>query len=362
MFQLGGLLSAYELTNNKEEILLRMAVDLGNRLLPAFSSPTGIPYGQINLHNPQDKSTPSWMHGSAVLSEFTTLQLEFRKLSLLSGDKRYDDAVTRVMEVLQRDTVRPNDGLYPASFNIMQGHFSNEHLTFGAYGDSCYEYLLKQYLLTNKTEQTYRKMYLQSMKGMFDRLWKQSSPNHLSYIAEYKNIGGIDHKMDHLVCFAGAMLALGYASNTTNDIRHLHAGAALTETCYEMYARSVTGLSPETALFNMGNDFSTGVPYYILRPETVESIFYMYRITRDPKYREWGWKIFQSLEQHTKIATGGYSGIHNVQQVPVMHDDHMQSFFLAETLKYLYLLFSPHHVIRLDQWVFNTEAHPLRIV
>lgn len=58
---------------------------------------------------------------------------------------------------------------------------------------------------------------------------------------------------------------------------------------------------------------------------------------------------------------GGFSGIKNVYTRQVTKDDVQQSFFLAETLKYLYLLFSPDDVMSLDKWVFNTEAHPLPI-
>ena len=100
----------------------------------------------------------------------------------------------------------------------------------------------------------------------------------------------------------------------------------------------------------------------MLRPETVESIFLLYRVTKDNQYREWGWKIFQAFERYAKVPDGGYSSIANVEDVnnPGFLDK-MESFFLAETLKYLFLLFSDDNVVSLDEWVFNTEAHPLPI-
>ncbi len=99
----------------------------------------------------------------------------------------------------------------------------------------------------------------------------------------------------------------------------------------------------------------------ILRPETVESLFYEYRLTKDPRYRDWGWQIFQAFEKHTKIKTGGYSGIWSVLNTK-RKQDKMESFFITETLKYLFLLFSDDpDILRLDEWVFNTEAHPLPI-
>ncbi|XP_005106072.1 endoplasmic reticulum mannosyl-oligosaccharide 1,2-alpha-mannosidase-like [Aplysia californica] len=101
----------------------------------------------------------------------------------------------------------------------------------------------------------------------------------------------------------------------------------------------------------------------LLRPETLESLFYMYRFTGDKKYRDWGWQIFLAFEKHTKVPDAGYSSIHNVKDAgnPRFRDK-MESFFLSETLKYLYLLFSDDpNLISLDKFVFNSEGHPLPI-
>jgi mannosyl-oligosaccharide alpha-1,2-mannosidase len=102
----------------------------------------------------------------------------------------------------------------------------------------------------------------------------------------------------------------------------------------------------------------------LLRPETIESFFYLYRYTKDKKYQEWGWQIFQAFERHTRLKDGGYSSINNVKNPnnPVYRDK-MESFFLGETLKYFYLLFSDdENLMPLDKFVFNTEAHPLIIL
>jgi mannosyl-oligosaccharide alpha-1,2-mannosidase len=104
---------------------------------------------------------------------------------------------------------------------------------------------------------------------------------------------------------------------------------------------------------------SVGTSWNILRPETVESLFYLWRLTGNKTYQEWGWNIFQAFEKNSRVESG-YVGLKDVNTGA--KDNKMQSFFLAETLKYLYLLFSPSSVISLDEWVFNTEAHPLKIV
>lgn len=100
-------------------------------------------------------------------------------------------------------------------------------------------------------------------------------------------------------------------------------------------------------------------PKYSLRPETVESLFFMWRLTRDETWRERGWKIFVALQQQCRTASG-YAALKDVRRRR-SHEDSMPSFWMAETLKYLYLLFSEDDVLPLDQWVFNTEAHPFRV-
>jgi len=103
-------------------------------------------------------------------------------------------------------------------------------------------------------------------------------------------------------------------------------------------------------------------PYNLLRPETAESLFMLHRATGDQKYREWGWELFQTFERHCKVPGGGYSGVADVREASPRKNDRQESFWLAETLKYFYLLFSPESVLPLDKFVLNTEAHPLKVL
>lgn len=82
----------------------------------------------------------------------------------------------------------------------------------------------------------------------------------------------------------------------------------------------------------------------ILRPETVESLFILWRVTGDVKYQDWGWQIFRALQQHSRLDEGGYASVDSVLSVPTTKRDKTESFFIAETLKYLFLLFSPPEV------------------
>lgn len=98
----------------------------------------------------------------------------------------------------------------------------------------------------------------------------------------------------------------------------------------------------------------------IHRPEAIESVWYMYRITGDPAWQEKGWRMFTAVIKATQTETG-HSAINDVTATDDMEQtDNMESFWFSETLKYFYLLFSPPDVVSLDEWVLNTEAHPFR--
>lgn len=145
--------------------------------------------------------------------------------------------------------------------------------------------------------------------------------------------------------------------------RYMEIAEGITRTCHESYDRSVTKLGPESFRFTEAVEaraMKTNEKYYILRPEVIESYFYMWRLTKNQKYRDWGWEAVQALEKYCRVS-GGFTGIKNVYAEDSQKDDVQQSFFLAETLKYLYLLYSDDSLLSFDKWVFNTEAHPLPI-
>jgi hypothetical protein len=139
---------------------------------------------------------------------------------------------------------------------------------------------------------------------------------------------------------------------------YIELGAKLTESCFLMYAKQPSGLGPESAQVPSLTPLDKR---WLMRPEVVESIFVLYRITKNIKYRQWGLQIARSIEQHSKLENG-MAVINNVGVLPIEHNDRQKSYFLAETLKYLYLLFCEEKYISLDEFVFNTEAHPLPII
>ncbi|XP_071382296.1 mannosyl-oligosaccharide 1,2-alpha-mannosidase IC isoform X1 [Centroberyx affinis] len=356
----GGLLSAYYLTG--EELFKRRAVELGEKLLPAFNTPTGIPRGVINLGSSGTSWSWGWASaGSSILAEFGTLHLEFVHLTELSGNPIYTEKVMNIRKVLNK--IEKPHGLYPNFLSPVSGNWVQHHVSIGGLGDSFYEYLIKSYLMSDKTDEDAKKMYYSALEAIEANL-VQKSPGGLTYMAEWRG-GILDHKMGHLACFSGGMVGIGADDGAPEKRQHyLDLAAEITHTCHESYTRSATKLGPEAFRFDGGAEATAtrlSDRYYILRPEVIESYMYMWRLTHDPKYREWGWEAVEALEQHCRVDSG-FSGIRDVYATAVGHDNMQQSFFLSETLKYLYLLFSDDDLLPLEDWVFNTEAHPLPIV
>ncbi|XP_068199071.1 mannosyl-oligosaccharide 1,2-alpha-mannosidase IA [Antennarius striatus] len=355
----GGLLSAYYLSG--KEVFRRKAVELGEKLLPAFKTPTGIPWALLNLKSGIGRNWPWASGGSSILAEYGTLHLEFMHLSKLSGNPEFAQKVMNIRKVLNR--LDKPQGLYPNYLNPNSGQWGQHHVSVGGLGDSFYEYLLKAWLMSDKTDEEGKKMYYDALQAIETNLMRKSSSG-LTYIAEWKG-GLLEHKMGHLTCFAGGMIALGADGAPSDKTGHqMEQAAEIARTCHESYARTGLKLGPEAFRFDGGVEAIAtrqNEKYFILRPEVIETYMYMWRFTHDPKYREWGWEAVQALEQHCKVE-GGYSGVRDVYASTPNHDDVQQSFYLAETLKYLYLLFSDDDHLPFEHWVFNTEAHPLPVI
>lgn len=355
----GGLLSAYYLTG--EELFRNKALELGEKLLPAFNTPTGIPRGVINLGSGTSWSWGWASAGSSILAEFGTLHLEFVHLTELSNNPVFKEKVMSIRKLLNK--IEKPHGLYPNFLSPVSGNWVQHHVSIGGLGDSFYEYLIKSYLMSDKTDDEAKTMYYSALEAIEANL-VQKSPGGLTYMAEWRG-GILDHKMGHLACFSGGMIGIGADDGAPEKRQHyLDLAAEITHTCHESYTRSTTKLGPEAFRFDSGAEATAtrlSDRYYILRPEVIESYMYMWRLTHDPKYRDWGWEAVEALEQHCRVESG-FSGIRDVYTMTASHDNMQQSFFLSETLKYLYLLFSDDDLLSLEDWVFNTEAHPLPII
>jgi mannosyl-oligosaccharide alpha-1,2-mannosidase len=375
---LGSLLSMHHLTG--DELYLSRAQELADKMLPAFNTPNGVPLASLDFSTGAAVAAPDL--GSST-SEATTLQLEWRYLAVLTGETKYWRAAERVMDSIAKSTPASGrvDGLVPIYISTTgdQDHlFVGTNYRLGSRGDSYYEYLAKQWLQTGRAEDRYRQMFEQAMDGMLKRL----RPSGWEFIGELQHgiDGGLTPKMDHLVCFLPGTLALFVSHGkrlSAQEIsklpekhrEYLRFAQSLLETCYQTYRVTATGLAPEIVYFNMNdNGGSEDIIIHnmdghnILRPETVESLFYLYRITGNQTYRQWGWEMFQNFEKHCKVPDGGYSSLRDVRQSPPEMSDKMESFWVGETLKYFYLLFDDDAKLPLDKYLINTEAHPLPIL
>jgi len=294
------------------------------------------------------------------------------------GNDSYSKKAQHIIDHLDHLNKNPA-GLYPLFIDPNSGNFANQKISFGGCGDSFYEYLLKVWLLTGRTNKQYKKMYCEAMEGMIKVMLTANSKG-MMYIPTFE--GSRRTEMEHLTCFAPGMIALGSVSgildSAEEEKKHLKIAKSLAYSCYMMYQGTATKLGPENANF-MGSGehgISTNIASYHLRPETVESIFYLWRVTNETKYRDWAWQIFIALEKHCRMKHG-YSGIRNVEDGNNINQnsnrlDKMESFYLAETLKYMLLLFEEEDILPLagiddnrglisgDFYVFNTEAHPIK--
>jgi mannosyl-oligosaccharide alpha-1,2-mannosidase len=154
------------------------------------------------------------------------------------------------------------------------------------------------------------------------------------------------------------MLALGALAAPARLATDASLAIELGETCWMLYERSPSGLAADAVAFDESlepDGFRPLAEEYPLRPETVESFVYLWRLTRDSVWRERGWRIFEALQVRCR-TNSGFASLKGH-----LREDSMPSYWLAETLKYLFLLFSDDAVLPLDQFVLNTEAHPLRI-
>ncbi|EIE20577.1 hypothetical protein COCSUDRAFT_48568 [Coccomyxa subellipsoidea C-169] len=364
---LGGLLAAFHLSAGDQ--------------VKNFCN-AGIPFSDVNLRT-HNVHQPPWTQYSS-LSEVSSLSLEFTYLARAAGEGAGGQKSIEVVERLMRTEGRTN-GLAPFYVDPASGALSGGVLTLGARGDSYYEYMLKQWLISGKRQPFFLEGYKEAMQGVRRKLLARTAPQGgLLYVGELHG-DVLEPKMDHLVCFLPGLLALGHMhgvnTGAAGEEDDLAIARQLMRTCYEMYARIPTGLAPEIVHFTQrdgghdfpkqhahdtgGGDFSVKPQdaHNLLRPETMESLFVLWRVTRDPVYREWGWLMFRAWQKFARVATGGYASLNSVLEVPPVMRDKMESFWPAETLKYLYLLLddSSPELLPLDQFVFNTEAHPLPI-
>ncbi|KAF2763517.1 seven-hairpin glycosidase [Pseudovirgaria hyperparasitica] len=411
---LGGLLSAHDLSNGKHPILLKKAVELGEMLYAAFDTPNRLPmsrfHWQTSAFNPEAIHEASM---NVVTAELGSLSLEFTRLSQLTGDLRYYDAIQRITDVLEKNqnsTKLP--GMWPLSVNSQREIFTVDRtFTLGAMADSLYEYFPKQHMLLSGLTPQYQSMYETAIEvakaQLFFRPMTPSNADILISGSTHANaVNSVDLTPEgqHLTCFVGGMV--GIAAKLFSRPEDIRIARQLTDGCVWAYKSMPTGIMPE--IFHAvpcskadeacewdqdawykeilslapsserpSKDFRVNAQKvisekklppgfssvkdarYMLRPEAIESVFILYRITGDQKYADEAWEMFSAVKEHTATDIGA-AGIQDVRDENSQQLNECESFWMAETLKYFYLIFSEPNLVSLDDWVLNTEAHPLK--
>jgi len=327
---LGGLLSSYQMTGDKK--LLNLAENLGTRLLPVFDSPTGLPYKLVNLKTGKVKGAVT------NPAETGTLLIEFGTLAKLTNKAVfYEKAKRALVETFNR---RSSIGLVGTNINVETGKWTNTDSHISAEIDSYYEYLLKCAILFDDAD--CRKMWQESIQAI-NKYNADEVRGQLWYGHADMNTGRRTATVyGALDAFFPAILAL------SGD---LERAKRLQDSSFKMWTKH--GIEPEEFDYQT---MEVGSPGYPLRPEIIESTYYLYHYTNDEKYLLMGKTFFNDFIKHCKTDVG-YAGLKSV--VTKEKGDSMQSFLFAETFKYYYLLFAPPKTLDFEKVVFNTEAHPI---
>ncbi|KAF2475760.1 mannosyl-oligosaccharide alpha-1,2-mannosidase-like protein [Lindgomyces ingoldianus] len=416
---LGGLVSLVDLSDagiipqniinlDARDAILKQAVSLAAALGPAYDTPTGMPWPRVNfttheggpdppevyLESPDKPHSKNPVIGPARTGSSI---LETRTLTRLTGDPIYAANSTKAWAPLVWSKwITPWEGMVDAPIDILhtepigrQRHWDGGH-------DSYYEYLVKITLLAPPWDpymNDYKRRFIHAAYSLRNYLATRSAPSPYHKM-QHLFIGRQDaqwylNKQGHLACFAPGTILLG---SKFYDQKHLRTFAlALLEGCHHTYTSTPSKIGPEAWSWvpKFGYDDPVYTPettrqksewstsgfwstnaQYRGRPEYVESLFYAWRIMGDLRYREWAWEAWQAMDTYCK-APYGYAQLKDVYRPRAEEwpgdgtarwTDMQESFWAAETLKYLYLTFSDADVASLDRWVFSTEGHVFRMI
>ncbi|KXJ91324.1 putative ER glycosyl hydrolase [Microdochium bolleyi] len=379
--------------------LLRLALDLAQRLLPAFYTATGIPYPRVNLRHGIPFYLNSPLHGTAgvqneadVSREITetcsagagSLVLEFTVLSRLTDDRRFEQAAKRAFWAVW--SRRSNIGLIGAGVDAENGHWIGALSGIGAGIDSFFEYALKSHILLSghqlpnttllprrgssaqrelpdtwldpntlyqplSEEDNSSDTFLQAWHHAHAAIKRHlySGQHHPHYVNAHVSTGSPQaYWIDSLGAYYSGLLALAGEMEEAIETHLLYTAL------WTRYSAL-----PERWSVRDGH-VEGGLGWWPGRPEFIESTYYLYRATKDPWYLYAGEMVLKDIKRRCWTECG-WSGLQDVRTGQL--SDRMESFFLGETAKYMYLLFDPDHPLnKLDAaYVFTTEGHPLII-
>ena len=402
---LGGFLGAYDLTNGTYPVLLQKAKEVGDLLYCAFDTPNRMPATRWKWK--EALGGEAQVAGeSTLIAEIGSLTLEFTRLSQLTGDLKYYDAIARIMnEFDTKQSLTKLPGLWPVVMNAKLISFQGTGFTLGGMADSLYEYLPKQHMLLGGQGEQMKKMYEYSITAAMNNIFFQPmvpGDNDIlisgnAVVDDETKKATTEARGQHLGCYAGGMVGIG--AKIFDHPEHLNMARKLVDGCIWAYDTMPSGIMPE--VFTMlacemnsectwnelkwrkavlenakghvrdGEDAKTddelvnntitrghlkpgfveiSDPKYLLRPEAIESVFIHYRLTGDKDLLDSAWRMFQAIENNTRTEYAN-AMINDVTVEKPEKLNKMESFWLAETLKYFYLIFSEPDVVSLDEYV-----------
>ncbi|KAL3231795.1 Uncharacterized protein RNJ44_00330 [Nakaseomyces bracarensis] len=350
---LGSLMSAHLYASDPSKkvylgdeyngFLLDLAVDIADRLLPAYLTDSGIPVPRVNLSNSKTPLERGFNPNNNIVA-MSSPYFEFRMLSYLTKDSKYEEVTRFSFE--KAWSLRTMLNLVPSTFDPDTGVMVDSMTGIGASVDSFYEYTLKGAILFDDDDllkiwqEAYSAISINAKEDWF-----------FSVISAY---GGYPSTswLDSLSAFFSGLQVL--AGDVSEAIAHNIMFMKLWGTFGALPERWDTNTAEEKQYIN----FNTGIPLYPLRPEFVESSWYLYRATKDPLYLNIGHRVLQDYKNKMKTECG-FATIKSVETGE--QEDRMESFVLSETLKYLFLLFDEDNEVHRsrDNLIFSTEAHPL---
>ncbi|CAG5867334.1 unnamed protein product [Menidia menidia] len=323
-----------------DDELLQMAIELGHRLLPAFNTTSGLPYPKVNLRygvlNPLSRTGTESDTCTACAG---TMILEFAALSRLSGKSVFEENARKALDVLWERRQRGSD-LVGTVINIHNGEWVRRDSGVGAGIDSYYEYLMKAYILLGDH------VFLERFNVHYSAIMKYiSQPPLLLNVHMHNPTVSVRSWMDSLLAFFPGLQVL------RGDLK---PAIETHEMLYQVTKQHK--FLPEA----FTTEFRVHWGQHLLRPEFAESTYYLYKATGDPYYLRVGQSIVEKLNAYARVPCG-FAAVQDVRTG--MHEDRMDSFFLAEMFKYLYLLFSEKSQlpIDIDEYIFTTEAHLLPV-
>jgi len=367
----GGLLSAFELEGQKHPVLVEKAKEVADKLSLAWSLGNVVPYGYVDFNTSQPTIATS------NIAEAGTLTLEWSTLAKHTGNDTYRQLAENSVRHIAGLTP-PLPGLAAQGIDPTSGNFVGAYVSWGGGSDSYFEYLIKYPRLSNTNDNIFADTWATAVDSSMKFLARTSTVGNHLYLADRQDDGSIVHIGSHLACFHSGNWLLG--GKLMNNQTIIDFALKLADACWNTYASTLTGIGMEQfGYFSSDGNFTGATPtaddlafyaehgfflypgaeYYLMRPEVLESNFYAWRVTGDTKYLDRASSAIASFSKWLK-APAGFAGIWNTNESDSGFIDDMESFWFAEVLKYLYLTFDDPNHISIDEWVFNTEAHPFK--